>query len=138
MTYEVRKPLVETHLTFYLQNLEGTRVLFSDVRDTDPSITERIRVGVHTFDVKIPPGLLASDDLPAHHRQHRSICRHHRLPPLVLRIHAQRPVVAGSISLGRAGSQTTVGLPFRRWRRSNSAHPRLTRKHDRSPETREP
>jgi lipopolysaccharide transport system ATP-binding protein len=59
MTYEVRKPLVDTHLTFYLQNMEGTRVLFSDVRDTDPSITERIRVGLHTFDVKIPPGLLA-------------------------------------------------------------------------------
>jgi lipopolysaccharide transport system ATP-binding protein len=59
MTYDVRKALAEHYLTFYLQNMEGTRVLFSDVRDADPEIANRITVGTHTFDVLIPPGLLA-------------------------------------------------------------------------------
>lgn len=59
ITYEVRSPTTDLYLTLYLQNLDGTRVLFSDIRDTDPSITERMSVGLHTFDVKIPPWLLA-------------------------------------------------------------------------------
>jgi lipopolysaccharide transport system ATP-binding protein len=57
--YEVRRTDRESRLTFYLQNLEGTRVLFSDVRDVDPTISERMGVGRHIFDVKIPPQLLA-------------------------------------------------------------------------------
>ena len=57
--YEVRHADRDTRLTFYLQNLEGTRVLFSDIRDVDPSITEHMVLGRHTFDVKIPPRLLA-------------------------------------------------------------------------------
>jgi len=60
LCYEVRKPVAETFLTFYLQNLEGTRVLFSDIRDTDPSASERLSVGLHTFEIKVPPRLLAS------------------------------------------------------------------------------
>ena len=59
MSYDVRNAATDTHLTFYLQNLEGTRVLFSDFRDVDPTISERMEVGRHTFDVKIPPRLLA-------------------------------------------------------------------------------
>ena len=59
MCYEVRNADRDLHLTFYLQNLEGTRVLFSDVRDVDPSISEYMGVGRHTFDVKIPAQLLA-------------------------------------------------------------------------------
>ena len=34
-------------------------VLFSDVRDTDPSVPERLGVGPHTFEITIPPRLLA-------------------------------------------------------------------------------
>ncbi len=60
LCYEVRNPVAETFLTFYLQNLEGTRVLFSDIRDTDPSASERLSVGLHTFEITIPPRLLAS------------------------------------------------------------------------------
>ena len=60
LCYEVRNPVAEAFLTFFLQNLEGTRVLFSDIRDTDPSASERLSVGLHTFEIKIPPRLLAS------------------------------------------------------------------------------
>jgi lipopolysaccharide transport system ATP-binding protein len=60
LCYEVRNSVAETFLTLYLQNLEGTRVLFSDIRDTDPSASERLSVGLHTFEIKIPPRLLAS------------------------------------------------------------------------------
>lgn len=49
----------DIRLTFYLQNLEGTRVLFSDVCDLDPSISERMEVGRHIFDIEIPAQLLA-------------------------------------------------------------------------------
>jgi lipopolysaccharide transport system ATP-binding protein len=59
LTYEVRQPITETFLTLYLQNLEGTRVLFSDIRDADPSASERLCVGSHTFEIAIPPRLLA-------------------------------------------------------------------------------
>ncbi len=58
--YKVRRPITESYLTFYLQNQEGTRVLYSDVRDLDQEIPERIGVGVHTFDVTIPPRLLGA------------------------------------------------------------------------------
>ena len=56
IVYEVRQVVAGTYLTFYLQNLEGTRVLFSDIRDMNPDIGERLGVGVHTFAVTIPPG----------------------------------------------------------------------------------
>jgi lipopolysaccharide transport system ATP-binding protein len=59
LTYQVRKAVMGTYLTLYLQNMEGTRVLFSDVRDTTPEIDERLRAGTHTFTITIPPRLLA-------------------------------------------------------------------------------
>jgi homopolymeric O-antigen transport system ATP-binding protein len=59
LTYEVRQVAIGTYLTLYLQNMEGTRVLFSDIRDTNPDIDERLGVGVHTFTITIPARLLA-------------------------------------------------------------------------------
>ena len=56
---EIRKPLPSLFLTMFLQNLEGTRVLFSDIRDTNLPVDERLGVGLHTFDIAIPPRLLA-------------------------------------------------------------------------------
>ena len=35
LRFEVRQPKPGMFLSFYIQNLEGTRVLFSDIRDTD-------------------------------------------------------------------------------------------------------
>ena len=58
-TVEAREKTAGTFLMFYLENLEGTRVLFSDIRDTDPSAVSRIGAGLHTFEIKIPPRLLA-------------------------------------------------------------------------------
>ena len=59
LTYEVRQVVAGTYLTLYLQNIEGTRVLFSDIRDKSPDIGERLGVGTHTFTVTIPSRLLA-------------------------------------------------------------------------------
>jgi lipopolysaccharide transport system ATP-binding protein len=59
LTYEVRQIVAGTYLTLYLQNMEGTRVLFSDIRDTNPAIDEQLGIGVHTFVVTIPARLLA-------------------------------------------------------------------------------
>jgi lipopolysaccharide transport system ATP-binding protein len=59
LTYEVRQPVVGMYLTLYLQNMEGTRVLFSDVRDTSPEVDDWLGVGVHGFTVTIPSRLLA-------------------------------------------------------------------------------
>ena len=57
--FEIRESIPSIFLTFYLQNLDGTRVLFSDIRDTDPSVVERLDLGLHTFEIQIPPRLLA-------------------------------------------------------------------------------
>jgi hypothetical protein len=46
-------------LALSLQNLDGTQVIFSDIRDMDPAVTERLGVGLHTFEISIPPRLLA-------------------------------------------------------------------------------
>jgi lipopolysaccharide transport system ATP-binding protein len=59
LTYEVRQVIAGTYLTLYLQNMEGTRVLFSDIRDTSPDADQRLGVGVHTFTITIPSRLLA-------------------------------------------------------------------------------
>ena len=59
VTLEARQKTAGTFLMLYLQNLEGTRVLWSDIRDTDPSAVSRIDVGLHAFEIKIPPRLLA-------------------------------------------------------------------------------
>lgn len=59
LRFEIREFVPGLFLTFMLQNFDGTQVLFSDVRDTDESIPERLRVGLHTFEITIPPRLLA-------------------------------------------------------------------------------
>ncbi|MDG3008120.1 ABC transporter ATP-binding protein [Paludisphaera mucosa] len=60
MVYQVRKPVMETYISFYVQNMEGTRVLHSDVRDLTPEHTEALGIGTHTFEVVIPARLLAA------------------------------------------------------------------------------
>jgi lipopolysaccharide transport system ATP-binding protein len=57
--FEIREAIGSLILTLNLQNLDGTQVVFSDVRDTDPSIPERLDVGLHTFEIQLPPRLLA-------------------------------------------------------------------------------
>jgi lipopolysaccharide transport system ATP-binding protein len=59
LQFEVREPLPSFFLTFGLQNLDGTRVLYSDMRDTDESSHECLTVGLHTFEIEIPARLLA-------------------------------------------------------------------------------
>jgi lipopolysaccharide transport system ATP-binding protein len=59
LQFEVREPTSSLFLTLFLQNLDGTRVLFSDVRDIDPSVPERLGVGLHTFEIEVPSRLLA-------------------------------------------------------------------------------
>jgi lipopolysaccharide transport system ATP-binding protein len=59
LQFEIRQPIPSVFLTLYLQNLDGTRVLFSDVRDTDLSVCERLDIGQHTFEIEVPARLLA-------------------------------------------------------------------------------
>jgi lipopolysaccharide transport system ATP-binding protein len=59
LRFEIREPIPSFFLTFYIQNLDGTRVLFSDIRDTDEARVERLGVGLHTFQIQIPARLLA-------------------------------------------------------------------------------
>ena len=58
--YEVRKPISGSYLTFYLQNQEGVRVLHSDIRDLGAELNAGLGVGLHTFDITIPPRLLGA------------------------------------------------------------------------------
>jgi lipopolysaccharide transport system ATP-binding protein len=57
---EIREPISGVFLAMALFNMEGIRVLFSETRDTDMSIAERLEVGHHTFDITIPARLLAA------------------------------------------------------------------------------
>ena len=59
LRFEIREPVAGLKLWFTLLNLEGIRVFCSDIRDGDPSITERLRVGLHTFEIAVPGQLLA-------------------------------------------------------------------------------
>ncbi len=59
LQFEIKEPIPSVFLALSLQNLDGTQVIFSDVRDLDPSITDRLSVGIHTFEISIPPRLLA-------------------------------------------------------------------------------
>jgi lipopolysaccharide transport system ATP-binding protein len=59
LRYEVRKPVSGTFLHFALFTIDGIQVLFSDYRDGDPSIAERLGPGLHTFEIRIPARLLA-------------------------------------------------------------------------------
>jgi homopolymeric O-antigen transport system ATP-binding protein len=60
LEFEVRRPLPNSKLFIDLFTLDGVRVLCSDIRDRDPSIIERLGVGVHTFEVRVPGHLLAA------------------------------------------------------------------------------
>ena len=59
LRFEIREPIPSLFLTFSLQNLDGTQVVFSDVRDMDPEVADRLGMGLHAFEIKIPPRLLA-------------------------------------------------------------------------------
>ena len=45
----IRKPLQNVLVDFGIDTQEGIRVLYGDFRDGDPSIVERLGVGLHTF-----------------------------------------------------------------------------------------
>ena len=59
LKYEVRKPVSGNFLHLSLFTIEGIQVLFSDFRDGDPSIADRLGAGLHTFEIQIPARLLA-------------------------------------------------------------------------------
>jgi lipopolysaccharide transport system ATP-binding protein len=59
LCFEVRKPVPGTSLGFSILNMEGTRVLNSDIRDSDLSLGDRLDIGMHTFKVEVPRRLLA-------------------------------------------------------------------------------
>ena len=91
IVYEVRQVVAGTYLTFYLQNMEGTRVLFSDIRDMNPDIGERLGVGsphLHGYD---PAQASGAYDLLADDRQRGQVCRCPRPSARLLRIHPPRP-----------------------------------------------
>ncbi|MHB1558791.1 MAG: ABC transporter ATP-binding protein [Isosphaeraceae bacterium] len=58
ITLEVRRPVKAETVWFELLNPEGLPILCSDIRDGDPSIIERLGVGVHNFEIKVPAYLL--------------------------------------------------------------------------------
>ena len=45
---------------FILLNLEGVHVFSSDLRDGAPTAGERLEVGLHTFEIRVPGQLLAA------------------------------------------------------------------------------
>jgi lipopolysaccharide transport system ATP-binding protein len=59
LRFEVRERTPGTVLTFHIQNLEGVRVLSSDIRDTNPTVSNRLGAGTHIFEIEIPARLLA-------------------------------------------------------------------------------
>jgi lipopolysaccharide transport system ATP-binding protein len=59
LRFEVRQQKMGIGVSFSIQNVDGTRMLSSDIHDTDPAAAERLSVGLHTFEIKIPPRLLA-------------------------------------------------------------------------------
>jgi lipopolysaccharide transport system ATP-binding protein len=56
---EMRKPTVGPILTMALYNLDGIQVLLSDFRDGNEGDTDQLDVGLHSFEITIPPRLLA-------------------------------------------------------------------------------
>lgn len=59
VAYDVRQTISHSFLTMSILNVDGTRVLFSDIRDTDAEIESRLIEGLHIFEIVIPPRLLA-------------------------------------------------------------------------------
>jgi hypothetical protein len=59
-SYEVRKQdRAGVYLAFFIQNAEGVVALFSDVREATRGFDGHLPVGVHTFEIQIPPRTLA-------------------------------------------------------------------------------
>ena len=59
MRFQVRRPSTGIILFLSLYTAEGIQVLYSDFRDGDVSIVERLDVGMHTFEIRIPARILA-------------------------------------------------------------------------------
>lgn len=59
LTYAVRRRVPGLYLAFHLRNHEGIVVLSSDIRDVRPEWCDRLREGVHRFQIQLPPRLLA-------------------------------------------------------------------------------
>jgi lipopolysaccharide transport system ATP-binding protein len=55
---EVRRAIPDLFAYFDLYTIDGIRLFNSDIRDGDPSIVERLGVGRHTFEVRVPAQLL--------------------------------------------------------------------------------
>jgi len=60
MVYQIRELVPGLYMTFYLQNIEGVTILFSDWNDFTPGHFQNIEPGMHTFNVTIPPRILAA------------------------------------------------------------------------------
>ena len=85
--FEIRRPIPDTDPDVHrLSHLDGIRVLFSDVRDGDPSIAERLGVGLHTFEIRIPGRAAGVHDL---------FDRHGRIPSDRLRGESARTSTSG-------------------------------------------
>jgi lipopolysaccharide transport system ATP-binding protein len=56
----IRRPLADILVDFSIDTIDGIRVVFGDVRDGDPSIVERLVVGLHTFEIRIPAHVLSA------------------------------------------------------------------------------
>jgi len=58
-SYEVRRPVRQNYLSFYINTADGVRILYSNFRDLNPEHLEALqRPGLHTFEVVVPPRLL--------------------------------------------------------------------------------
>jgi lipopolysaccharide transport system ATP-binding protein len=60
MELEVRRYIPNMKVFIDLYTIDGIRLWTSDIRDAGPSMVERLGVGVHTFEVPVPPGLLGA------------------------------------------------------------------------------
>jgi lipopolysaccharide transport system ATP-binding protein len=59
LRFEVREYDSGRSLSLTVQNIEGTPIVFSDFRDGNLAIAERMHPGLHTFEIRIPPRILA-------------------------------------------------------------------------------
>ena len=59
LSFEVRQPSRACFCRSISRTWRGPGALLSDPRDTDPSVGERVGAGLHTFEIQIPPRLLA-------------------------------------------------------------------------------
>jgi len=58
LEFDIRQATPNMKVYLDLYTLDGVRLFCSDVRDGDPSIVERLGVGRHTFEVRVPAQLL--------------------------------------------------------------------------------